>query len=231
VKGFEYLVSYTLSRARSNNLGYYGSGGVAAEGAYWANAYNPEANYGYAFFDARHNLVVSANYELPYGKGRRFGTDASAITDAILGGWRLSGVVQARSGFPITVTDGSAPSLQGVRGNERPNCVGDPVPADQSLTHWLDISAFQRAARGTFGNCPVGVARAPSYNNIDAVLAKQFKTVGDQYFEFRAEAFNLFNHPSFGPPARDINSPNTFGQITSTVSTARTMELVFKYFF
>jgi hypothetical protein len=231
VKGFEYLVSYTLSRARSNNLGYYGSGGVAAEGAYWTNAYDPEANYGYAFFDARHNLVVSANYELPYGKGRRFGTDASTVADAILGGWRLSGVVQARSGFPLTVIDGSAPSLQGVRGNERPNCVGDPVPADQSLTHWLDISAFQRAARGTFGNCPVGVARAPSYNNVDAVLAKQFKAGGERYFEFRAEAFNLFNHPSFGPPARDINAPNTFGQITSTVSTARTMELVFKFFF
>jgi len=231
VRGFEYLVSYTLSRAKSNNLGYYGSGGVSAEGAYWANAYNPEANYGYAFFDARHNLVVSANYELPYGRGRQWGTDASAITDAILGGWRLSGVVQARSGFPITVTDGSAPSLQGVRGNERPNCIGDPVPADQSLTHWLDIGAFQRAARGTFGNCPVGVARAPSYNNVDAVLAKQFKTGGERYFDFRIEAFNLFNHPSFGPPARDINSPNTFGQITSTVSTARTMELVFKYFF
>jgi hypothetical protein len=231
VKGFEYLVSYTLSRARSNNLGYYGSGGVAAEGAYWANAYNPEANYGYAFFDARHNLVVSANYELPYGRGRQFGSDASAITDAVLGGWRLSGIVQLRSGFPITVTDGSAPSLQGVRGNERPNCIGDPVPGDQSITHWLDINAFQRAARGTFGNCPVGVARAPGYNNVDAVLSKQFKAGGPRYFEFRAEAFNLLNHPSFGPPGRDINSPNTFGLITSTVSSSRKMELVFKFFF
>ncbi len=231
VKGFEYLVSYTLSRARSNNLGYYGSGGVAAEGAYWANAYDPEANYGYAFFDARHNLVVSANYELPYGRGRQYGTDASTITDAILGGWRVSGIVQLRSGFPLTVIDSSAPSLQGVRGNERPNCVGDPVPADQDITHWLDINAFQRAARGTFGNCPVGVARAPGYNNVDAVLAKQFKAGGPRYFEFRAEAFNLFNHPSFGPPGRNINDPNTFGLITSTVSSSRKMELVFKFFF
>lgn len=231
LKGLEYLVSYTLSRARSNNLGYYGSGGVAAEGAYWANTYDPEANYGYAFFDARHNLVVSANYELPYGRGRQFGSDASAITDAVLGGWRLSGILQLRSGFPITVVDGTRPSLQGVRGNERPNCVGDPAPADQNITNWLDINAFQRAARGTFGNCPVGVARAPRYNNVDAVLAKQFKAGGPRYFEFRAEAFNLLNHPSFGPPGRDINSPNTFGLITSTVSSSRKMELVFKFFF
>ena len=61
-KGLEYLASYTLSRVRTNNLGYYGSGGVQAEGAYWMNAYQPEWNYGPAFFDARHNFVLSASY-------------------------------------------------------------------------------------------------------------------------------------------------------------------------
>jgi len=231
VKGFEYLASYTLSEARSNNLGYYGSGGVAAEGAYWMNAYQPEWNYGPAFFDARHNVVFSANYELPFGHGRKWGSNASAPMDLLLGGWRLSGIFQGHTGFPVTVTDGSAPSLQGVRGNERPNCVGDPAPADQSLTHWLDINAFQRAARGTWGNCPVGVARAPAYRNVDAVLAKRFDAGGSRAFEFRAEAFNLTNTPSFGPPARDINAPNTFGTITSTVSTSRTVELVLKFSF
>ena len=231
VNGFEYLASYTLSETRTNNLGYYGSGGVAAEGAYWMNAYEPEWNYGPAFFDARHNFVFSANYELPYGHGRKWGADSSALMDAILGGWRLSGIFQARSGFPITVVDGSNPSLQGTRGNERPNCIGDPVPADQSIARWLDIAAFQRVARGTWGNCGIGVARAPGYRNIDAVLAKRFKAGAERYFEFRAEAFNLTNTPSFGPPARDINAPNTFGQITSTVSTARTVELVLKFFF
>ncbi len=231
VKGAEFLASYTLSRTRTNNLGYYGSGGVAAEGAYWMNAYNPEANYGPAFFDARHNFVFSANYELPFGRGRAFGSDASGLTEAILGGWRLSGIFQKRTGFPITVTDGRNRSLQGVRGNERPNCVGDPVPSDQNLNRWLDITAFAVAPLGTFGNCPIGVARAPGYTNIDAVLAKQFNAGGKRYFEFRAEAFNLTNTPSFGPPARDLNAPNTFGTITSTVSTARTVEMVIKFFF
>ena len=230
-RGFEYLASYTLSKARSNNLGYYGSGGVAAEGAYWMNAYEPEWNYGPAFFDARHNFVFSANYELPFGKGKSWGGGASPVVDAILGGWRLSGIFSAHTGFPITVTDGSAPSFQGTRGNERPNCVGNPVPSDQNIDRWLDINAFQRAPRGTWGNCPVGVARAPGYRNIDAVLSKRFNTGGGRYFEFRAEAFNLTNTPSFGPPARDINSPNTFGTITSTVSSARVVELVLKFFF
>ena len=120
MNGLEYLASYTLSQTKTNNLGYYGSGGVAAEGAYWMNTYEPEWNYGPAFFDARHNLVFSANYELPYGRGRTWGSDASPVVDAILGGWRLSGIFQARSGFPITVTDGSAPSLQGAARQRAP---------------------------------------------------------------------------------------------------------------
>ena len=229
--GLEYLASYTLGSVKTNNLGYYGSGGVAAEGAYWMNTYEPEWNYGPAFFDVRHNLVFSANYELPYGRGRTYGSNVSPLVDAILGGWRVSGIFQARTGFPITVTDGANRSLQGQRGNERPNCIGDPVPSDQNINHWLDINAFQRVPLGTWGNCGIGVARAPGYKNLDFVLAKKFSLGGTRAFEFRAEAFNLTNTPSFGPPARNINSPNDFGQITSTVSTARTMELVFKFFF
>jgi hypothetical protein len=229
--GLEYLASYTLGSVKTNNLGYYGSAGVAAEGAYWMNTYEPEWNYGPAFFDARHNLVFSANYELPYGRDRTYGSNVSPLVDAILGGWRVSGIFQARTGFPITVIDGANRSLQGQRGNERPNCIGDPVPSDQNIAHWLDINAFQRVPLGTWGNCGIGVARAPGYKNVDLVLAKKFSLGGTRAFEFRAEAFNLTNTPSFGPPARNINSPNDFGQITSTVSTARTMELVLKFFF
>ena len=137
-KGLEYLASYTLSRVRTNNLGYYGSGGVQAEGAYWMNAYEPEWNYGPAFFDARHNFVLSASYELPFGRD----SAAPSAASAVLGGWRLSGIFQARTGFPITVTDGRGSSLQATRGNERPNCIGDPTPAIKRSTSWLDINAF-----------------------------------------------------------------------------------------
>jgi hypothetical protein len=232
-RGLEYLASYTLGSAKANQLGYYGSGGfTAAEGTYWMNAYDPEANYGPAFFDVRHNFVLSASYELPYGRDK----SESSAASAVLGGWRVSGIFQARSGFPITVLDGRGSSLQAVRGGERPNCIGDPVPANQTLDHWLDISAFQRAAAGTWGNCGVGIARAPGYQNLDLTLSKRFSVGGPRYAEFRAEAFNVFNRANFRAPARDINSPNTFGQITqtlstTTVSTARTGELVFKFFF
>ncbi len=232
VHGLEYLASYTFGRAMANQLGYYGSGGqTAAEGTYWMNAYDPEANYGPAFFDVRHNFVFSANYELPYGRGRTWGADSPAVVNALLGGWRLSGIFQTRSGFPVTVLDGRGSSLQAVRGGERPNCIGNPEPADQNIDQWLDITAFARATLGTWGNCGVGIARAPGYRNNDAALSKRFSAGAERYAEFRIEAFNLTNTPSFGPPARDINAPNTFGRITSTISTARTVELVVKFFF
>src|SRR5262249_12904096 len=179
--GFEYLLSYTFGKVLTNNLGYYGSSFVAAEGAYWMNAYRPDWNYGPAFHDVRHNFSFSAAYDLPFGKERRWGSNWSGPLNAILGGWKLAGIFQAHSGFPITVTDSRGSSLQAVRGNERPNCVGDPVPSDQSITHWLDINAFARAAQGTWGDCGIGVARAPGYRNIDAALSKKFDMGGSRY--------------------------------------------------
>jgi outer membrane receptor protein involved in Fe transport len=230
-KGFEYLASYTFGKVLTNNLGYYGSGGVFAEGAYWMNAYEPEWNYGRAFHDARHNFVLSGNYELPFGHGRKWGSNWSGLANAILGGWKLSAIFQARTGFPVTVTDSRGSSLQAVRGNERPNCIGDPKPSNQSLDNWIDINAFARAPLGTWGNCGIGVISAPSYRNVDAALSKRFDVGGDRYLELRAETFNLTNTPSFGPPGRNIADVTTFGRVTSTVSTARTVELVVKFFF
>src|SRR5262245_9887620 len=238
-KGLEFLAAYTFAKGTTNNRGFYGVfGGTgpqgvtsATEGAYWQNTYNPDAEWGPMFDDVRHNFIFSTTYELPWGRGRHWGSDWGGVTNAILGGWKVGGIFQARTGLPITVTDGRARSLQGERGAERPNCIGDPVPSDQSITHWLDINAFQAVPLGTFGNCPVGVARAPGYTNVDLVLSKSFPMGGERSLEFRMETFNLFNHPSFGPPARDISVPATFGLITNTISAPRVIELVLKFYF
>lgn len=237
--GAEFLASYTLAKGTTNNRGFYGVfGGTglqgvtsATEGAYWQNTYDPEAEWGPAFHDVRHNFIFSATYELPFGKDRAFGSGWSAPANAVLGGWRVGGIFQTRTGLPITVTDGRNPSLQGERGAERPNCVGNPVPSNQSIDKWLDINAFQMAPQGTFGNCPVGVARAPGYTNVDLMISKRVDIQGPRYAEFRIEAFNALNHPSFGPPARDISVPNTFGTITNTISSPRVVELVLKFYF
>jgi hypothetical protein len=237
--GVEFMAAYTLGEVRTNSRGFYGVfGGTgmqgvtgATESAYWQNTYDPDAEWGPAFFDVRHNLMISGAWELPFGKGRTYGGDWNGVLDAILGGWRLGGIFQTRSGLPITVLDTRNRSLQNERTGDRPNCVGDWKPSDQNIDHWMDINAFQAVPLGTFGNCPVGVARGPGYVNLDAVLSKRFNTGGSTYAEIRIEAFNVLNHPSFGAPGRDISVPSTFGVITNTVSSPRVIELGFKFYF
>ena len=95
----------------------------------------------------------------------------------------------------------------------------------------MDISAFAAVPLGTFGDCPVGVARPPGYTNVDLVLSKRFDLRTSKYAEFRVEAFNALNHPSFGPPNRDISIPNSFGTITNTISSPRVIEFALKFYF
>jgi hypothetical protein len=229
-EGLDFTANYTLSEAKSNNLGYYGSAGVAAEGAYPMNSYDIEANWGPAFFDTRHNFSLAGSYELPFGKGRRLGGQWHPVLDAVAGGWGLSFAVTAHTGFPITVTDSSNPSQQASRSPERPNRVGDGRVDNPTLERWIDRAAFVSAPLGQFGNSGVGILRAPGYWNIDMSFSKRFSTVGQQYFMFRGEIFNLLNHPNFGAPERNIQS-QTFGSITSTVGDARIVQLVAKYYF
>jgi hypothetical protein len=238
--GLEFMASYTFGKVLTNNLGYYGSGFTAGEGAYWMNAYEPEWNYGRAFFDVRHNFVLAFNYELPFGKGMKWGSEWGGLTDAILGGWKVSAIMQARTGIPLTIRDVGGRTLQAVRGNERPNCVGNPVPSNQGMTSdpnapndskWIDIAAFQSAPIGTWGNCGIGIMSGPGYSNVDLTLAKRFNMGGTRQLELRAEAFNALNHPNWNMPGVSLASPNTFGIITSTVNEPRIMQLAVKFYF
>ncbi|MGI8782979.1 MAG: carboxypeptidase regulatory-like domain-containing protein [Acidobacteriota bacterium] len=228
--GFEFMVSYTLSKSITDNLGYYGSAGVAGPGAYWANAYNRRADRGLAFFDATHNLVWSGTYDLPFGKGRPVGDNWNGAVNAILGGWNVASILSAHTGFPITVTTADR-SLQAVRGAQRPNRIGSGKVDNPTLTRWIDRNAFALADLGTFGNAGVSILRAPGYANWDFSIGKKFRLDETKHFDFRAEFFNFTNHPSFAPPGRLFSDPNTFGLITGTVSAPRIVEFALKFAF
>jgi hypothetical protein len=229
-KGLDFLFNYTLSKANSNNLGYYGSGGVASEGAYPVNSYDIEANYGPAFFDARHIVSLSGSYELPFGRDRQFGANWHRAVDTILGGWGASFGLTTHTGYPITVQDSVRRSLQSTRSAEWPDRIGSGEVDNPTIDRWIDRSAFQEAALGTFGNAGVGILRAPGYWNLDLSVSKRITTFGRQYFLIRGEAFNVLNNVNFGPPDRNIRSQN-FGTIISTIGDARVVQLVAKYFF
>jgi hypothetical protein len=243
-RGLEFLTSYTLSKSMTDNLGYYGSGGVAAQGAYSGNAYDRHGyNYGPAFFDARHNLTVSGTYELPFGKGRSFGSDWAPAVNTILGGWNIGSIAQWHSGFPMTVTLGQARSLQAPRGPERPNFIAIPtihtdIPdcyifnPNNSFCPAGGTAGFALPAQGTFGSAGVGILRAPGYFNWDFSAGKKLHLTEGKYIDFRAEFFNFTNTPSFNPPAVSWTpTSNTFGQITSTISSSRILEFALKFHF
>ncbi|HEU0185849.1 MAG TPA: TonB-dependent receptor [Blastocatellia bacterium] len=230
-KGLEFLLSYTLSKTLTDNLGYYGSTGVRAQGAYSANNYDRHGyNYGPAFFDATHNFTWAGTYDLPFGKARAFGANWKPIVNGVLGGWALGSIVQFRSGFPVTVTAADR-SSQGGRGTPRPDLIGDPTVDNPTLDRWIDAAAFSLPAAGTFGSAGVGILRAPGYKNWDLSLSKKFGLTESKYFDFRAEFFNFTNTPSFMPPLANWSDPATFGRITDTVSNPRNLEFALKFHF
>jgi hypothetical protein len=231
-QGLEFIASYTLSKTLTDNLGYYGSGGVFGPSAYWGNAYNRRGDRGLSFFDATHNFVWSGTYDLPFGKGRAFGNGWTGVTNAILGGWNVSSIIALHSGFPITL-QATDVSRQAPRAGGRPNRLegrsgklDNPTP-----DRWLDISAYDLPADGTFGNSGNSSERAPSFGNWDFALGKKFNITEAKYFDFRAEFFNITNHPSYGPPNRNISAPNAFGIVTSTINEPRILEFALKFHF
>lgn len=244
-KGFEYLLSYTWSKTMTDNLGYYGSGGVAAQGAYSANQYDRRGyNYGPAFFDATHNFVWAGTYELPIGKGRAFGSDWHPVANALLGGWGVSSIVSMHTGFPVTVTGIGGRTLQDPRGAVRPDLVGKPTihsgvtdcyiynPRNPFCAGLSGTDAFRDQPVGSFGSAGVGILRAPGFFNWDFGLGKKFKVSESNFIDFRAEFFNFTNHPSFNPPASGFNQTSlTFGQVTSVISPPRIIEFALKYHF
>ena len=231
-RGLDFNANYTWSKALTNSRGFFGSGGVAqgTSTSTPVNSRDLDSNYGPAFFDATHLFSMAGNYDLPFGRDRRFGSGWNRFLDAVAGGWGLQFGVIAHSGYPITVLDSSSPSLQASRSTERPDRIGSGKVENPTLERWIDRAAFQSAPLGEFGDSGIGILRAPSFWNVDFTVGKRLATFGSHYFVIRGEFFNVLNHPNFGPPQANIQS-TTFGTITSTVNDPRVVQLVVKYMF
>jgi hypothetical protein len=214
-RGLFYLASYTWSKSLSTQ-------NVPAVGG---NAGREKALSG---FDVPHNIAISAGYELPIGRDRRFLGDAPAIVDGILGGWQLQGIYIWRSGRPFTPTISSDRANTGV-GGQRPNRLGSGALDDPTVGAWFDKTAFALPAQFTYGDSGGGILREDSYKTLDFSLFKQFR-IGTHRLVFRAEAFNLTNTPSFNAPNTAIDT-TAGGRVTSTASAPRQMQFALKYDF
>jgi hypothetical protein len=230
--GFEYQVAFTYSRGMSDSIGYYGQGGQAgSQSPYWQNLYNQQSEFGPTYFDEKLNFVPSFVYELPFGRGRKMGTNWNKGVDAVLGGWQVGGIYTAHTGFPLTIKLATDPSGTNAR-SDRPNVIGTPNDPHQigPGASWLDLSAYAAPALHTFGNAGVGIVRGPGQSRFDLSLAKQFHLTEHKYFELRGEAFNLTNTPIFLSPASQTITSTLFGQIRSSEG-ERNMQVVGKFYF
>jgi hypothetical protein len=172
-------------------------------------------------FDIRHTMTSNAIYQLPFGPGRPY-LNGHNLASTIFGGWELSGLATASTGRPVNITiKRSASQLpDGNTSSQRPNLVpGVPIyAADQNIYNWFNPAAFVLPAKGSWGNLGRYAARGPGYYEFDTALQKRFRLTERFGLNFRAEAFNLFNHPIFANPSGNISSSG-FGKITSILNT------------
>jgi hypothetical protein len=230
--GLEYQVAFTYSHGMSDSIGYYGQGGQAgSQSAYWQNLYCQRCEWGPTYFDEKFNLVPSFVYEVPFGRGRKFGSNMNRGVDAVLGGWQLGGIFTAHTGFPLTIKYNGDSSGTGQR-SFRVNVIGTPNDPHNigPGALFLDPSAYAAPPKGTFGNIGVGTARGPGMARLDLSLSKQFHITEKKYFELRGEAFNLTNTPIFLSPASQTITSPLFGQIRSSEG-ERNVQIVGKYYF
>ena len=243
--GFEYTVNYTYARAMTNSAGNYGVPNVSGQNGAFQNGYNGHADYGPAGQDVRNALSAIGVYQLPFGRGRQFGSGANRVVDAFVGGWSLSGSVIAYSGFPVTI---NAPGVSNTNtyGQERANQYrkfqihnrsinnwwGTDPSITNCVTHGVDdgTCAYGVPADNSFGSASVGSERAPGYEQIDSSVFKDFHITERQIVGFRADFFNLFNIASYANPDNNVTD-SSFGQITNVRSPARQIQLSLHYSF
>lgn len=220
--GLTLLAAYTWSKLIDNT-------NVSSSSFAVQDPFNLSLDRGLAAYDVRHRFVTSFSYELPYGKGRGFGTNMPRALDLVAGGWNVAGIVTFQSGFPFSVTESSDPSNTAGGFDYRPNLVGNPIPSHQTLQQWFNPAAFAVPAAYTFGDAGRDILRGPSLDNWDLSLLKNFHFTEKKFLQFRAEAFNTFNHPHFYNPDSNIQDP-TAGQILSA-SDPRILQLAMKIYF
>src|SRR6185503_14589245 len=209
--GLTALASYTWSKSIDDASNFFSSAG---DPNFPQNSFNVAAERGRSNFDVAHRLSVSYSYALPI---RRY----EGVAGTLLNGWETYGIVTLQTGRPFTVAllseidnSGTGRSILGFGANDRPNLVGNPELSDPTTLQWFNTAAFEFPFPGTFGNAGRNIVEGPGFQNVNMSLVKNTKLTERVNLQFRAEAFNLFNHPNFNLPDNFLGSP-TFGRITS----------------
>jgi hypothetical protein len=225
--GLSFLSAYTFSKA-INDLPE-----ICCAQPFPQNTYDLATEKGLADFDQRHRWVTSFDYALPFGRSRRYNIE-NHVLDLIAGGWHVGGIFTMATGFPFSPLIGFDPSNTGSQGLLRADRVGNGnLPYGQrSPNLWFDVNAFVAPANFTFGNAGRNILTGPGERILDGSIRKEFNLIKEQKLEFRAEFFNMLNHPYFAQPDNFVDDgPGAFGTITSLSIPMRQVQFGLKYRF
>ncbi len=249
--GLYALLGYTWSRTFDSGL----SDGLGTNpgATYWPLPGTSKLDWGLSQLNLNDSFTASVLYDLPFGKGKHFGGSWNSATNAVLGNWHLDLIERATSGFPLFVVDSADESGTYFSYNgftlQRPNQVGNPNQAGpepggtncptqiHTLQHWFNPCAFAQAPSGELGTAARAPVYGPRFVNTDFSVIKNFPFHEGMNVQFRAEFFNLFNHPQFflgglgDSGQQDINTPSSFGVINNTVNNPRLVQFALRLAF
>jgi hypothetical protein len=237
--GLYALIAYTYSRA--SDTGFSDGLGSVIGATYFPLPNWQNVDWGLSQINLNQDLVASIIYQLPFGKGQKFGGNWGGVANAIAGGWEATIIEKATSGFPVFVVDSNNTSGAGLLNTNaqsliRPNQTCDPVLSKPSLSEWFNPACFTQPAAGELGNANRTPVNGPRFVNTDFSVIKHFVPREGMRVDFRAEFFNLLNHPQFGAPGgnnygADFASPSTFAVINYTVNNPRLVQFGLKLAF
>ena len=213
-QGLDFLLTYVYSKALTHSE----SGGPTADNLNIRNDYGP------ASYDRAHWLTLTNDYQLPLGRGRRWGSDLNKWVDGVVGGWQLDGATQLGSGLAFTPGVSNAPLLNADFSSVRPDIIGNPSVSNPSAALWFNPAAYvspQQPFRQ--GDASKGSLRGPAYYLFNLALAKNWTIAEGKTLEFRWENFNAFNIDNLGLPNSTVDVSGA-GQITSTATDMRQMQ-------
>jgi len=219
--GVTFLLSYTLSHSNDDGCGVGANCNVS-------NVYNRAADAETSDLNQKNVFSFSFTAQSPFAKS------SNKLIANVVGGWMLNGILQLHSGNPYTVTTSTAVLNNGGYNQERADLVsGQSTTAGAgTVNEWFNTAAFTNPAPYTYSNEKPNTLSTQWGRNLDLSLFRQFHIgLGEKrYFEFRAEAFNVFNNVVYGYPDSGIGDSN-FGQVTSQINTPRQLQLGLKFYF
>jgi hypothetical protein len=219
-----FQLSYTLSKSIDDECGI-------GENCNTQNVYNRTQDVELSDTNQTNNFTASFTLLSPFGKP---GSNGNRFVSALAGGWSLNGILSLHSGLPYTVVANTSILNNGGYNNERANLIGNANSGAGTVAEWYNVSAFADPAPYTYGDSKPNAWVTDWGRNLDISLFRQFHLgLGEsRYFEFRAEAYNVFNNIIFGYPNNNIDNVNP-GQVTSAAPATlpRQLQMGLKFYF